>query len=136
MRILALSILFVGLTAAAATAAVSPFNTGQFYTEVEFRAAVAPYTAAVAANANDADAHYWLGVAYLHAAKQFRFGLSPWAGGALAQSVQSLERAVALRAGPRELATLSEAYFMAGQQAKALALLDRLGALAAPLPLK
>src|SRR3972149_7939100 len=99
MRTLALVMVLVGLAATAASAqAVRPFNTLQFYTEAEFRAAVAPYAAAATANANDPTAHYWLGVAHLHVARQYRAGLAPWASGAAGQALQTLERSGGLRA--------------------------------------
>jgi len=136
MRTLALIMVLVGLAATAATAqAVRPFNTLQFYTEAEFRAAVAPYAAA-AANANDATAHYWLGVAYLHVARQYRAGLSPWASGVAAQAVQSLERSVSLRATTAAVLALWNAYLMAGQLAKGLDLINRVAGMAPSLPLR
>ena len=137
MRTLALIMVLVGLAATAATAqAVRPFNTLQFYTEAEFRAAVAPYAAAAAANANDATAHYWLGVAYLHVARQYRAGLSPWASGVAAQAIQSLERSVSLRATTAAVLALWDAYVMAGQLAKGLDLINRVAGMAPPLPLR
>src|SRR3990172_6537402 len=57
MRIPLMALVLVSLAATAATAqAVRAFNTLHFYTEAEFRAAVAPYAAAATANANDARA--------------------------------------------------------------------------------
>ena len=135
MRTLALIMVLVGLAATAATAqAVRPFNTLQFYTEAEFRAAVAPYAAAAAAN--DATAHYWLGVAYLHVARQYRAGLSPWASGVAAQAIQSLERSVSLRATTAAVLALWNAYLMAGQLAKGLDLINRVAGMAPSLPLR
>src|SRR3990170_625827 len=135
MRTLALVMVLVGVAATAASAqAARPFNMLQFYTEAEFRAAVAPYAAAAAANANDPTAHYWLGVAYLHVARQYRAGLSPWASGAAAQAIQSLERSVSLRATMVAMLALWDAYVTAGELEKGLALISRLPSMAPPLP--
>jgi hypothetical protein len=137
MRTLALVIVLIGVAVPAAWAqAVRPFNTMQFYTEAEFRAAVAPYAAAASANANDPVAHYWLGVAYLHVARQHKAGLSPWASGAAAQAVQSLERSVSLRPTLAAMVALWDAYVTAGQVEKGLATISRLSGMAPPLPLR
>ncbi len=137
MRTLGLVIVLVGLAAGAASAqAVRPFNTMQFYTEEEFRAAVAPYAAAASANANDPVAHYWLGVAYLHVARQYKAGLSPWASGAAAQAIQSLERSVNLRPTLAAMLALWDAYVTAGQVEKGLAVISRLSGMAPPLPMR
>lgn len=137
MRTVAFVMLLVGLAATAASAqAVRPFNTLQFYTEEEFRAAVAPYAAAASANANDATAHYWVGVAYLHVARQYRAGLSPWASGAAAQAIQSLERSVSLRATMVAMLALWDAYVTAGELEKGLALISRLPSMAPSLPIR
>ena len=137
MRTLALLMTLVGLAATAASAqAVRPFNTLQFYTEVEFRAAVAPFASAASANANDATAHYWLGAASLPSARQSRAGLSPWASGAAAQAIQSLERSVSLRATMGAMLALWDAYVTAGELEKGLALISRLPSMAPPLPLR
>ena len=137
MRTLLLAVVgVVALATAAAAQAVRPFDTMQFYTEEEFRAAVAPDAAAAAAHANDATAQYWLGVAYLHAARQYRAGLSPWASGALAQATQALERSVSLGATLPAVLALWDAYVMAGDVEKALDLITRAGAMAPPLPPK
>jgi len=137
MRTLSLVMVLVGVAATAASAqAARPFNTLQFYTEAEFRAAVAPYAAAASANANDPTAHYWLGVAYLHVARQYRAGLSPWASGVAAQAIQSLERSVSLRATTAAVLALWNAYLMAGQLAKGLDLINRVAGMAPSLPLR
>lgn len=137
MRILILVTVLVGLTAASVSAqAVRSFDTTQFYAEAEFRAAVAPYAAAASANANDPVAHYWLGVAYLHVARQYKAGLSPWASGAAAQAVQSLERSVSLRPTLASMVALWDACVTAGQTEKGLAVISRLSEMAPPLPLR
>jgi hypothetical protein len=137
MRTSILIVVLVGLGATAASAqALRPFNTLQFYTEAEFRTAVAPYAAAASANANDPVAHYWVGVAYLHVARQHKAGLSPWASGAAAQAIQSLERSVSLRATPAAVLALWDAYVTAGQLAKGLEVISRLAGMAPPLPLR
>ena len=137
MRTLSLVMVLVGVAATAASAqAARPFNTLQFYTEAEFRAAVAPYAAAASANANDPTAHYWLGVAYLHVARQYRAGLSPWASGAAGQAIQSLERSVSLRPTLAAALALWDAYVTAGQLEKGLEWISRFPSMAPPLPLR
>jgi hypothetical protein len=137
MRTLAIVLILVGVATTAASAqAVRPFNTMQFYSEEEFRAAVAPYAAAASANANDPAAHYWLGVAYLHVARQYKAGFSPWASGAATQAVQSLERSVSLRPTLAAMMALWDAYVTAGQLEKGLAVINRISGMAPPLPLK
>jgi hypothetical protein len=137
MRTLAIVLILVGVATTAASAqAVRPFNTMQFYSEEEFRAAVAPYAAAASANANDPAAHYWLGVAYLHVARQYKAGFSPWASGAAVQAVQSLERSVSLRPTLAAMMALWDAYVTAGQLEKGLAVISRISGMAPPLPLK
>jgi len=126
----------IGLAAATAVAAVPTFDTTRLYSEEAFVAATKPYTDAIARNANDADAHHWLGVAYSHAFMLFKFSIVQYAGGYGARAVASLERAVQLNAGPAAMLALAQAYIAVGERDKYAALMDRLGALAQPVPLK
>lgn len=78
---------------------VPAFDQGRVYTrEADFQRAIAPYLAAIAANPRHARAHYWLGVAYLYAFRQFRTGLAPFAAGFVPRAVASLRQAVAVDA--------------------------------------
>lgn len=124
------------LLAAGASAAVPPFDTSRLYTEAAFAASIAPYTDAIARNAGDAEAHYWLGVAYLHGARLFKFGLAPFAEAFAPRAVASLERAMQLRPAMATLLALIDAYGMAGDLDKFFAAVDRAIALAPPIPLK
>ncbi len=138
-RMLAATAMMVGLAvgvAAAAAAALPAFDTTRLYSEQEFAAAMRPYTEAIARNANDADAHYWLGVAYLHAFKLFKFGFAPYARGHGGRAVASLERAVQLNAGVSAMLVLSEAYIAIGERSKHAALVNRMFELAPPLQSK
>lgn len=136
-RRLALTLVAIGILAAAAAAAVPPFNTMQFYAEAEFAVAIRPYLAAVAQNPNDPDAHYWLGVAYLHAFRFFMQGLAPYARDFAPRAAAALERAVQLRpAFQPALLALLELYGLTGNWKKWAATLDRLMALNPPLPLR
>ncbi len=136
MRRCAAVLILAGLLAAPAAAQVPVFDTTRVYSESEFAEAIRPYTEALARNANDARAHYWLGVAYLHAFKLYRWGLAPYAAGHGARAVQSLQRAAELDPQPAVLLALLEAYGLVGDRARYDALIDRLGALARPAPVK
>ncbi|MFN3483981.1 MAG: tetratricopeptide repeat protein [Planctomycetota bacterium] len=125
-----------GLLAAPARAQVPRFDTSRVYSESAFAEAVRPYTEALARNPNDAQAHYWLGVAYLHAFRLHRWGLAPYAAGYGSRAVQSLERAADLDPRPVVLLALLEAYAAVGDRARFDSLIDRLGGLAEPLPVK
>lgn len=123
--------------AATAAAAVPPFNSVQFYTEAEFAAAIRPYTDAIARDPSDAEAHYWLGVAYLYGFRLFRLGLAPYGREFAPRAIASLERAVQLRpAFLGALLALLEAYALVDDQVKWAATIDRLMALSPPLPLR
>lgn len=123
--------------AAAAAAVVLPaFDTTRLYSEQTFAAAVKPYQDAIARNANNPDAHFWLGVAYLHGSQLHKLGLAPFAAGYAGQAVASLERAVQLRATPVAMVRLLEAYAAAGARGQYLDLFVRLGDLALPIPPK
>ncbi|HLE78003.1 MAG TPA: tetratricopeptide repeat protein [bacterium] len=136
VRIVA-AVLTVLAVAVPVAAAAAPFNTSQFYTQTEFERAIKPYTDAIARNPNDADAHYWLGVAYLHAYRLARMGLAPYASGFAPRVEASLTRALQLRPGMLgALVALLEFYSISGNDVKWAATLDRLIALNQPLPLK
>ncbi len=104
--------------------------------EAAFAQAIKPYTDAIARNANDAQAHRWLGVAYLVAFKQHRFGLAPHASEFGVRAAESLERSLQRNAEPPVMRALAEAYIVVGAQDKYAVLLDRLGGVAAPISLK
>lgn len=135
-RILGLAVLLVGLLAVVSQAALPRFDTTRVYTEASFAAAIKPYTDAIARNANDAEGHYWLGVAYLHGARLFHVGVAPFAVGFAPKAVAELERAVELNSTVAGLLALSEAYGMVGAIDKYNAIIDRLGALVQPSPVK
>src|SRR3989475_12357722 len=113
-RMLLLAGILIVLAAPAASAESAPFNTTRLYSEAEFTAAIKPYADSIARNANDAEAHHWLGIAYLHAFKLYKFGLAPYAGGFGGRAVASLERSVQLKADPAVMLALVEAYIVVG----------------------
>jgi len=138
MRLLLITVALITLTAANADAAhLPPFVPWDFYaSDAEFAAVIRPYTEAIARNASDAEAHHWLGLAYLHVAKLRRMTLIPFGGNALGQTISSLERAMQLRPALATLMPLIEAYMMAGDLDRWRAAVDRSVALSPPLPLK
>lgn len=135
-RRLTAAVLIIGIWTAAVLAAVPPFNTARFYSEAAFQAAIKPYTDAIARDARDVDAHYWLGIAYLYIAKQYRMGLVTYGGDFAARAIRSLEQAAGLSPTPRVLVVLAEVYGMVGDFQKRQATLDRLFALSRPAPPK
>jgi tetratricopeptide (TPR) repeat protein len=125
------------LLSAGAAAALPSFDISQVYTQAEFEAAIRPYTAAIAQNSNDADAHYWLGVAYLHAFRLSRFGIAPYARDYAPRAIAELERALQLRPGMMgALLALLDLYALTADQAKWAETFDRIVALNPPLPVK
>jgi len=138
MRLLLITLALVSLAAADVEAAhLQPFVPWDFYaTDAEFAAVIRPYTEAISRNASDAEAHHWLGLAYLHVAKLRRMALIPFGGNALGQAIRSLERAMQLRPQLATLMPLIGAYMMAGDLDKWRAAMDRSVALSPPLPLK
>ncbi len=126
----------IALVATSGAAAVPAFKTTRLYSEAEFAAAIKPYTDAIARNANDADAHRWLGVAYFHLYRLYRDGFAPFASGYGSKAVESLERSVQLKPEPAVMLTLAELYITIGGLDKYSALTDRLIGLATPIPPK
>lgn len=135
-RILTLVGLLIALATPVVSAETPPFNTTRLYSEAEFAAAIKPYTDSIARNANDAEAHRWLGVAYLHAYKLYVFGLAPYAGGFGGRAVASLERSVQIKADSAVMMTLAEAYVVTGSFDAWYAMVGRQLGAAPPIPLK
>lgn len=133
MRIVIVAAVLVGILASASQAALPAFNTGRLYSEAGFAAAIKPYSDAIATNASDGEAHYWLGIAYLHGAQLYNFGLAPYAKDHNAKAIASLERAAKLR--PAFMGTymaLLAAYSLAGDRVNWTATVDRLMAAGRP----
>lgn len=116
--------------------ALPSFDITRYYDQARFTAAIAPYTQAIARNPNNGRAHYWLGVAYLHMARFHRLRLAPFAAGFDERAVASLEQALRLQPAPEVMLALLDAYALVGAHAKHNALLERVSALARPLPIK
>ncbi len=135
-RIVLVTAVLAALITAPVAAALPSFKTTRLYSEAEFAAAIKPYTDAIARNANDADAYRWLGVAYFHLYRIYRYGFAPFAGGYGTKAVESLERSVQLRPEPAAMLALAEVYITVGRVDKYAALTDRLIGLAASLPPK
>ncbi len=135
-RVLVLAGVLTVLVATAASAEVPTFNATRMYSQAAFSEAIKPYTDAIARNANDSEAYHWLGVAYLHAFRLYRFDLAPYAGGYGGKAVEALERSVQLKADPAAMLALLDAYVAVGNRDGFLSMMDRLGALAQPLPPK
>ncbi len=137
MRALVMTLVLVGVAAGMANAAhLRAFDQMGFYTEAEFAAAIRPYTEAIARNASDAEAHHWLGISYLHVARQHRMGLVPFGGDFLDRAIIALERSMQLRPRLATLMPLINAYLMAGSLEKWQAAVERSLTLAPKLPLK
>jgi len=135
-RIVLITAVLIALVTSPVGAAVPAFKTTRLYSETEFAAAIKPYTDAIARNANDAEAYRWLGVAYFHLYRLYRYGFAPFAGGYGAKAVESLERSAELRPEPAVMLTLAEVYIAVGRVDKYTALTDRLIGLATPIPPK
>src|SRR3989304_9908725 len=89
--LLGLAVLF---PPAAGAQALPVFDQGRTYPrEADFQRAIQPYQAAITADVRNARAHYWLGVAYLHAYRHYRGGLAPYAAGYLPRALASLRQA-------------------------------------------
>lgn len=111
----------VVLTAVAAAQTIPPFSTARLYqTEALFERAIQPYQQAIAANARNARAQYWLGFAYVYAFRQSELGLAPYARGYLPKAIPPLQEAIKLDpANPDAYLVLHEAYAFMGDRAKA-----------------
>lgn len=98
MRVLALSAFLVGLmTVIAAAQALPTFDATRLYgTEAEFTRAIEPYQRAIQADARNARAHYWLGVAYFEVYVQSKAGVAAYATGYLPRAITSLNEAIKL----------------------------------------
>ncbi len=135
-RMVLVTAVLAALVTTPVAAAVPTFKTTRLYSEAEFAAATKPYTDAIARNANDADAYRWLGVAYFHLYRLYKFGFAPFASGYGTKAVESLERSIQLSPNPAVMMTLAEVYITVGSGGKYVALTDRLIGLATPLPPK
>ncbi|HET8678969.1 MAG TPA: tetratricopeptide repeat protein [bacterium] len=129
MRVLALSAFLVGLMVVMASAQVIPvFDRARLYgTEAEFTRAIQPYQQAIQADARNARAHYWLGVAYFEVYLQSKSGFAPYATGYLPRAIASLSEAIKL--DPNLLGAyghLIDAHMIAGDFDKAEALRKQL----------
>ncbi len=112
-----------------AQAALPVFDASRiFKQEADFQRAIQPYQAAIAANARNARAHYWLGYAYLNTYRQYQGGLASFAAGYLPRALASLRQAVQLDASfVPAINSLHDALVLSGLWAEAEALLKRLG---------
>ena len=129
LRLVALLLGLVVLFPPAAGAQALPvFDQGRTYPrEADFQRAIQPYQAAIAADARNARAHYWLGFAYLYAYRQYRGGLAPYAAGHLPRALAALRQAVQLDGKfIPAISALHDALFLAGQGEEAAALLRKL----------
>jgi len=135
-RMALVTAVLIALVTTPVAAAVPTFKTTRLYSEAEFAAAIKPYTDAIARNANDADAYRWLGVAYFHLYRLYKYGFAPFAGGYGTRAVESLERSVQLNPEPAVMLTLAEVYMTMGSLGNYNGLTDRLIGLATPLPPK
>ena len=135
-RMVVLTAVLIALVTAPVAAAVPTFKTTRLYSEAEFGAAIKPYTDAIARNANDADAYRWLGVAYFHLYRLYKYGFAPFAGSYGGKAVEYLERSVQLKPEPAVMLALAEAYMTVGAPNQYAALAERVGRLATPVPPK
>src|SRR5438876_9807565 len=93
-RVLVIVAILIALATAAASAASPQFDSTRLYSEAEFTAAIKPYTDSIALRAHDADAHYWLGVAYLYAFLLSKLRPAPLSRRICGRAVASLVRTV------------------------------------------
>lgn len=129
MRALGLTAFLVGvLTVTAAAQALPTFDASRLYrTEAEFTRAIQPYQQAIQADARNARAHYWLGVAYFEAHRQSRSFIAPYAAGYLPRAIASLTEAIKLDPGLLgAYGVLINAHSVAGEHDKAEAVHDQL----------
>ncbi|MDR7520959.1 MAG: tetratricopeptide repeat protein [Armatimonadota bacterium] len=109
------------LTATAGAQGLPAFDTGRLYLrEADFNAAIRPYQQAIASDARNARAHYWLGFAYLFAYRQYLVQAAPYAATYLGRAVSPLEEAIKLAPGhPDAYLALHDVYHLMGEMAKA-----------------
>ena len=117
----ALAMTLLLATVVSAQAVVPFFSTSRLYlTEAEFARAIQPYQRAIAANARNARAQYWLGYAYVYAYRQWTAGAAPYASGYLTRAVPPLQEAIKLDPMMMEAyLALHDAYQLMGEVAKA-----------------
>ncbi len=122
---------------AAAGGAVPPYaDTTVHPTEAEFQQFIAPYQQAIAASSQDADAYYWLGIAYWQASSLARQGLIPYGADYLPRAIEALERTVTLDPGRLGAwLVLQEAYATAGKYDEAFGAAEKLAALSTDISL-
>ncbi len=97
-----------------------------FRQEADFQRAIQPYQAAIAADARNARAHYWLGYAYLNTYRQYKGGLAPYAASYLPRALASLRQAVQLDASfVPAIISLHDALVLSGLWEEAEALVKR-----------
>jgi tetratricopeptide (TPR) repeat protein len=114
-------VLLAAVAADAQAPALPPFDTSRVYVgEADFARAIQPYQQAIAADARNARAQYWLGYAYLHAHRQWRVGLAPYAAEYLGRAEKALQEAIRLDPGlvSAHLA-LVEVYLLMGDVVRA-----------------
>ena len=116
------------LTVMAGAQALPVFDPARLYrTEAEFTRAIQPYQQAIQADASNARAHFWLGVAYFEGYRQSRSGIAPYAAGYLPRATASLTEA--LKLDPANLGVygiLIDAHSSAGEHDKAEAVKQQL----------
>src|SRR5947199_8372661 len=111
-RVLSIVAILIALATAAVSAASPQFDSTRLYSEAEFTAAIKADTDSIGRSANDAEAHYWLGVAYLYAYQLSKLGLAPYAGRFGGREVASLERSVQLKPDPAAMLALEHDYIL------------------------
>jgi tetratricopeptide (TPR) repeat protein len=116
MRRALLTLGSVALLAAVAAAAVPPYDFSRVYPrEQDFQQSIKVYQDALQANPNDAQAAYWLGVAYWETSVYYRDGKIEYGAGYLDKAIGLLERAVQLDdKNMGAWMALSNAYFTRG----------------------
>lgn len=116
MRRAVFTVASVALLAAVAAAAVPPYDFSRPYgKEQDFQQSIKVYEDALALNPADAQATYWLGIAYWETSVYYRDGDIKYGAGYLDKAISLLERAV--RLDDKNMAAwiaLSNAYFTRG----------------------
>ena len=134
-RMMGLCLAVVVAVATTTSAAVPPYSDNVIHpTEAEFQQSIAVYQQAVAASNQDADAYYWLGVAYWQTSSLNRNGTISYGADYLQRAIAALEQAVTLN--PNHIGAwllLEEAYYTAGDMDKSSDAGDRLNALGTDL---